>query len=727
MKKEKIFYYGGVCFRPPNPPRSQHRSHLEMIKKELGFNVVRVWCLWNACHRDPEVFDFSEYEEIMSICDELELNVVFQTVLEDAPYWLEQAHPECRYVNSRGKSDELSSNDSRPTGGHPGLCLDNPVVVKQAERFLKAVAESIKGHPSLLAYDCWNEPHIEPCWNTLYWADMGDLLYCYCPGSIKKFREWLRNKYKTIEAINSSWRRYYGNWQQINPPRRHGSFADWLDWWRFWFDNLQGQMKWRYETLKKVDPDHLVISHSGGVPPILPRIEAGINNYTLAKEVDMWGTSFAPLAQNWSSAEAAAVLDMTRSVAPDKECWIGEMQAGPAHNLGLNKSPRPQPRHIRTWNWLAVAYGMKGIIYWRVLEENTGNEAQGFGLVRFSGEITDRAREAARNFKLFQKYEHIFMDHVPASDVAILYEPDSSTIMFAQEGHDRWISASHVSYYRTIWDADLYARWVNFENLATVKEKVLIVPMHYLITKEAASILRCYVENGGTLIAENSFGLFDHNGMLQPQIPSYGLSEVFGLEEEENYFTWPDYESTAKHPLTTVGSSFFERFVGPYNEEIHSGPEITLWKPIKTKFRAYGFLTPLRLKTAKSLGGWKDYCLAAHNKFGKGEAYYFGTFLGLSMFNRDKGAGKVIANILSQKIRSKVRGKNLRPRLIDAGKEALLVIFNNSRFESYTEIIAIPDKFSQVFNIHTEKKMTVKDGAVKVTVEREDVAVLHLS
>ncbi|MCK4417403.1 MAG: beta-galactosidase [Candidatus Latescibacteria bacterium] len=411
MEKRKIFYYGGTCFRPPNPPRSQHRSHLEMIKKELGFNVVRVWCLWNHCHRAPEVFDFSEHEEIISICDELELSVIFQTVLEDAPYWLEQAHPECRYVDSKGKPDELSGNDNHPSGGHPGLCLDNPVVVKQAERFLKAVAESMKAHTSLLAYDCWNEPHIEPCWNTNYWADMGDLLYCYCPGS---------------------------------------------------------------------------------------------------------------------------------------------------------------------------------------------------------------------------------------------------------------------------------------------------------------------------MIAENSFGLFDHNGMLQPQVPPYGLSEVFGLEEEENYFTWPDYESTAKHPLTTVGPSFFERFVGPYNEEIYSGPEITLSEPVKTRLRAYGFLTPLRLTTAKSLGGWKDYCLAAHNKFGKGEAYYFGTFLGLSMFNLNEGAGKVIANILSQRIKPKVKGKDLRPRLIDAGKEALLCVFNNSRFESYTESIVVPGKFSQAFDIHTEKEMAVKDGAVKVTVDREDVVVLHL-
>ena len=309
MKKKKMFYYGTQYFRPPNPPRHQHRFHLEKIKHELGFNVIKNFCQWNACSRTPGVYDFSEYEEVMLICDELELNVVVNACLEDAPYWLERLHPECRYVNSKGKPDELSGNDNHPSGAHPGLCLDNDVIVEEAKRFLKALAESAKRHPSLLGYDCWNEPHIEPNWNSDYWADSSDLLYCYCPESIRRFREWLISKYGTVEALNAAWSHYYGVWEEINPPRRHGNFADWLDWWQFWFDNLRRQMKWRYETLKEADPDRFVMSHSGGVPPLLSRIESGINNFTLAKEVDMWGTSLAPMAQNWTTAEAAAWHD----------------------------------------------------------------------------------------------------------------------------------------------------------------------------------------------------------------------------------------------------------------------------------------------------------------------------------------------------------------------------------------------------------------------------------
>lgn len=715
MKKTKVFYYGVQYFRPPNPPCGQHRFHLEKIKKDLGFNIVKIWYLWNACGRIPDRFDFSEYDEIMSICDELNLNVIVNTSLEDAPYWLEQTHPECRYVNAKGRPDELSGNDNHPSGGHPGLCLDNPVVVEKAEKFLKAVAQFVKQYPSLLGYDCWNEPHIEPNWDSNYWADTGDLLYCYCPGSINLFREWLKNRYETVPALNSAWARYYGEWEEINPPRRHGNFADWLDWWQFWFDNLRRQMKWRYDTLRRADPNHFIMSHSGGIPPILPRIDAGINNFALAKEVDLWGTSMAPLAQNWTTAETAAAIEVTRSAAKDKEYWISEMQAGYCQNIGLNKSPRPEPRHIRTWNWLSAIYGAKGIMYWCYLTESTGNESQGFGLLRFNGEITDRAREAAYNFQLLKKYETIFLDHIPTSDVAILYDPTSSTLMFAQEGHDKWISQSHIAYYRTIWDADLYARWVTFEDLKSVTEKVLIIPIHYILTEEAASILRQYVEKGGTLIAENSFGLFSPNGMLQPRVPPYGLAEVFGVEEEENYFTWPDYHSSLNQP-----------FVGSYNMEIYSSPEIDFSHPIKTKFHAYGFLTPLRLSTAQSLGKWRDYCLAAYNRFGKGETYYFGTFLGLSMFHRQEGASSLIANILSKKMKPRIKGKNLRPRLIEKKEEGLLAIFNNSRLETYTELIAVPDKYRKATDIHHKKDITLINGCAQVTVAPEDVVVLHL-
>jgi hypothetical protein len=149
-------------------------------------------------------------------------------------------------------------------------------------------------------------------------------------------------------------------------------------------------------------------------------------------------------------------------------------------------------------------------------------------------------------------------------------------------------------------------------------------------------------------------------------------------------------------------------------------------EPVEADFRARTFVTPLFLTTARSIGECLGHCLAAHHRFGQGETYYFGTCVGRALFHRDEGAGHIIGAILSQKIKPEVKGKKLRPRLMDAGKEALLCVFNNSRSEACTESIAVPDRFSQALDIHPGKNVAVTEAAVEVTVDSEDVVVLHL-
>ena len=46
-----------------------------------------------------------------------------------------------------------------------------------------------------------------------------------------------------------------------------------------------------------------------------------------------------------------------------------------------------RPRDIRIYNWLAMATGAKGVIYWNYQAEATGREATGYGLVARSGAL----------------------------------------------------------------------------------------------------------------------------------------------------------------------------------------------------------------------------------------------------------------------------------------------------------------------------------------------------
>ena len=175
------------------------------------------------------------------------------------------------------------------------------------------------------------------------WGNMGDRLYCYCEASRKAFRAWLANRYGgNIQTLNEAWPRAYTSFEQINPPILQGHYADWLDWFRFWFDQLQEQVQWRVDLIKQEDPTRMVISHSGAVPPVLPRANACIHNWKLAEPVDMWGTSFAPQAFSWDLATCAQVMEVTRSAARGKPFWISEMAGGAANIRGFRKSRLPR-------------------------------------------------------------------------------------------------------------------------------------------------------------------------------------------------------------------------------------------------------------------------------------------------------------------------------------------------------------------------------------------------
>ena len=67
MNIPSAYLYGAAYFRPPNPPRHEHREHLTKIRQELGFDVIRLRMQWNAIHRQPDRYDWDEYDEIAAI------------------------------------------------------------------------------------------------------------------------------------------------------------------------------------------------------------------------------------------------------------------------------------------------------------------------------------------------------------------------------------------------------------------------------------------------------------------------------------------------------------------------------------------------------------------------------------------------------------------------------------------------------------------------------------
>ena len=712
MLFDEAFLYGAQYYRPPNPPAEQHKYHLRRIKEELGFNVVKFRLQWNFIERERGVLLLDEVEEMFKLCDEIGLGVIAEINLETAPYWLEEEHPEARYVSAHGEAMELGPYDSTQAGGYPGLCFHHKVVRDEMERFLTLLVNVIKHHNSLLAYDCWNEPHLEPAWQCNYWGDTGDKLYCYCIESYKAFREWLLKKYGCIEALNNTWCRAYTSFDQLTPPRRHGNYADWLDWMRFWFDALGEHMVLRYNAIKKADPERMVISHSGAVPPFLPRATAFIHNWKLAAGVDAWGTSFAPKAPDWRMADMSGVLDATRSAAGGKPWWVAEMSGGCLYSRGFrNKMPYTRPKDVRAWNWISAVSGAKGISYWCYLTETTGPEAGGFGLVPFSGEITERASEAARQAKLLNSVHPVIADYEVKPQVAVLYDPDNSSLLFAMENTDELYSSSHLGYIKAIFECDVCARYVTYDTFDEIKENVLIVPMCITLRADIGEKIRKFVEDGGVLIADTRMGLFDERGFLQPTLPSFGLDGAAGLTEGESYCSDKSFKPSCN-----------ER----WPDEVYNAPDLDIINPIEGKVATSEYLTPLRLKGAEEIMRYEDITVGAHNRYGKGEVWYFGTYVGLSINRGDATARDAVKEIIKRHTSPTVKGNTLRPRIIDGAGRKILCVFNDDPYSAHSDVIELRDKSLRAVSLFSGEKIEIVSGKMELTVDADDVLVFEL-
>lgn len=724
MNLPTSFLYGSAAYRPTNPPREEFRKHLTIIKKELKFDIIRLRVQWNHINREPDQYDFGELDELIELCEELGLTAFMEVSLQSAPYWLEEDHPETRYVNVFGQAAELGANESIQVGGYPGLCHHHQPVVDAGARFLTAVADNFKVSKAVLGYDCWNEAHLEPAWISS-WGNLGERLYCYCVASRQAFRDWLKERYSTIERLNDTWGRAYRHFGDVNPPIRHGNYADWLDWGRFWHDDLRHHMAWRYGALRASDPDHLIMSHSGAVPPFLPRANAYIHNWKLAEPVDLWGTSLAPHGFNWELADIAGVLDATHSASRGKPWWVNELPGGggmfgksaeDGASYAFRRCPVPTVNQYRTWNWLSVVCGSKATIHWCYLEERHGPESGGFGLVRANGEVTPRARGAAETAEILRRHSPVFFDYQPKPQVGILFDPDNCDLLFAMERGDQLYGDAHIGINRAVWRSDNSARYVTYCSMEDLEGlKVLIVPLCLTLPEEVGKAIAKFVEAGGVLVAEARTGQYDHRGFNRPTLPGAGLHEVVGAIEGESICSDPNLYSQFNNP---------DRL--PYPDPLLQGPAIDVTDPIAIKMGTHEYFVPLRPSSGQPIAQSMDHCLAVRNTYGKGVAYYLGTYLSLGIYRGDQEGMQWLLSVLDRHTSPQIRGKDLRPRLIENGDEALLAVFNDSRTESCREKIDLPNPYTSAREVHTDQDHPVTGQQVEVDVAAHGVQVLRM-
>lgn len=217
---------------------------------EMGLNTVRIDLGWRDVEPYWEGFyDFSVLDRFLDQAQAYGLKVV--PVLSHAT--MDYNTPPWFWLGNRGW--RVTRWDGKPMlGDFPSI--NHPGYRQAFGDYVRVTVEHIRNHPAVLAYQVLNEPHYSQ-------GELGD----YNPYTIKRFRQWLRDRYGSIEALNDAWTMMYSSFDIVQPERMppvsdaiwDPHAVRWADWRQFTYQNLTEFVDYLNGIAREADPGHMVL------------------------------------------------------------------------------------------------------------------------------------------------------------------------------------------------------------------------------------------------------------------------------------------------------------------------------------------------------------------------------------------------------------------------------------------------------------------------------------
>jgi beta-galactosidase len=508
---------------------------LDQIKAD-GFNTVKTWVDWATAEPRPGDYNFTNLDLLLRSAQERGLRVIVQVYLDSAPDWVGQRYPDGRFVDRSG-----AVIDSQAA---PGYCIDHNGVRFEIVKFLQALSQEANKSPALYGWDVWSEPHV------INWAEFSYLQnpeFCFCAYSQARFREWLKAKYHSLDALNAAWYRSFERWDQVQPPRFPTilSYTDYLDWRAFIEDKLAADLKTRVDAVRSADPIHPITSHADA-PGLFSSPTDGYgapDDWKMSASADFFGTSLYPKhsesTKPWTYTMLAAGLDFSRSAGHslDKGFWIGELQAGQGAT-GMRIAEPVNGHDEQYWMWQVIAHGAREIAVYAWYPMSSGFESNGYGLINLDGTLTDRAHAAGQTANAIARHSAEVLRSRPAqAQVAILYNRLSYMVGGSQPSLSKLGNAerdSLLGLHRIFFEQNIPVDFVNVDDVTENhlgQYKILFLPFPVMMSQDVADGVKRYVQTGGTAVAEARLAWNDARGFASDVIPGAGLAQIFGARE----------------------------------------------------------------------------------------------------------------------------------------------------------------------------------------------------
>ena len=503
----------GVDYYPEHWPKERWPVDAQMMR-EMGITVVRMAEFsWQKFEPREGEFHFEDLDEAIDVLAKEGIECILGTPTAAPPAWIIERNPEIEPIDSADHVHHF--------GGRHHDCQSNPVYREHIRRYVTAFAKHYADNPNVIGWQVDNE----------LGNSHGDL--CYCPSCENRFRQWLKAKYGTIDALNSAWgtafwSQGYDRFEQIHAPRNTASGrnpSQQLDWKRFCSDLVCEFHQFQADILRQYAPGKFITHNMMGFSGKVSYYDLG-EQLEFASHDQYPGGHFRGNQDFIDWAFNAAELDMIRAVK-GKPYWIMEQQSGITGWEIVGHTPRPG--QLALWAMQSIAHGADTVVFFRWRSCLMGTEQYWHGILPHSGIPGRYYRELKAFMDETGPVLRELQGSMPRCEAAIIRSYDQEWANDIQPHHPGLRYINHLmTYYRSLINLNVPVDFIP-EETDFSRYKLLIAPMLFLMKPGMADKLKAYAENGGTLILTMRSGVKgEHNIALSDGPLPCGLDELCG-------------------------------------------------------------------------------------------------------------------------------------------------------------------------------------------------------
>ncbi len=496
----------GTYYYPEHWDESQWERDLKQIK-ELGFDFVHyAEFAWAQLEPREGVYDFAWLDRAVDIADKNGLKVIMCTSTATPPVWLVRQHPDILIEHENGTKMDHGARQ------HPSV--SNNYFRGYSMKMIEKLAQHYGNDKRIMGWQLDNEPR--PAQD-------------YGKDAQQRFRDYVKNKYQTIGAVNKAWgtafwSQVYSDFSEINIPRVSQMFMNThqiLDYNRFTTDEMASFLDEQTILIRKhANADQWITTN------YIPEYSDG--HLRKSNELDFHSyTRYMVFGEDYGVGRKGYRLGPVERIAKANDFFrtidgvygVMELQPGQVNWGKINSQPLPGA--VRLWLWHVFAGGSKFTCTYRYRQPIYGTELYHYGIVGPDGVTPTKSgleyAEFIKEIKQLRKEYKADGKNPEAYEkrrTAILYNHENTWEMGRNRQTTEWNTESHIDkYYNALKNFGAPVDFIEEKDDFT-KYNVMIAPAYEMLDKELVQRWTSYAEQGGNLILTCRTGHKTRNGQL---------------------------------------------------------------------------------------------------------------------------------------------------------------------------------------------------------------------